>query len=106
MMKEKIARLTAAFDEVRKARKEKTNAQNALCVDAKHSCINGLVVRGLEPTVFPFYCESFRYDKVCENTRCPMFVKNMKYIAVLENYDAARRNFIKELFCLNKIKTN
>lgn len=105
-MKEKMSRLTTAFKEMRRARKEKTDAQNALCVNAKYSCINGLVVCGLEPTVFPINCESFRYDEVCKNNRCLMIAKNIKYFAALENYKAERQNFIKELFSLNKMKTN
>lgn len=109
MIKEKMARLASAFKEVCKAGQQKREAQykiSSLMSDKKYACINGIVVGMPDSSVFMGCCKSFKYDEICENNRCPAIARNMKYVAALENYRAARQAFLQELVFWKKTKTN
>jgi len=111
MIKNKVLKLVSAVKDIREAGQQKRKARykisSLLSVnDKRKSCIEGFVVGMGDSSVFEKCCPSFRCNQVCEDNRCSMIAKNMKYAAAREIYNSAWKNLFKELAIWKNEKTN
>lgn len=113
-MKEKLKQLKLLSKDVRDARIEKNNAELAMSSYAdfgddenvKQACLKIVNVTNEEkPLYIGTRCESFNTKDFCENTQCPNFDKNARYVRAYTKYKLARnvrKEFIKGLFIRSK----
>ena len=104
-MMEKLKRLHQLSKDVRAARVKKYNAVVEICsYDNKPevACIkSSSISTERENSVVSCECKSFKTDDTCDNTQCPIFQKNLKYVQASAEYDNAlrlRREFLRGLF--------
>ena len=113
-MNKKFEQLKMLCESVRKARKEKENAELSITsVDAlpltnncPYSCLTAVaLVEGREPLYVSLKCQLFKKDQSCKKVQCPAFEKNSNYVKAYNEYETARqvrREFIKGFFSKTK----